>query len=157
MTSTSTGADDAHARVTALGLQLIETHASLLEALDHLREGTLPPADLATHCAAFCAAVTTHHTGEDATVFPALAAAHPSLRDVLAGLQHDHEAIAAILQRAASLAGALDAPGTRGELDGLAAILESHFAWEERRLVAALNALTPAAPPALTRAVAFPT
>jgi hypothetical protein len=29
----------------------------------------------------------------------------------------------------------------RRELDGLTAILESHFQWEERRLVAALDAL----------------
>jgi hypothetical protein len=154
MTSTSTGADDAHARVTALGLQLIETHANLLDALDRLRDGSLPPADLATHCLAFCAAVTTHHTGEDVTVFPALAAEHPALREVLAGLQRDHEAIAAILTRAAALAADLDAPGTRGELEGLAAILESHFAWEERRLVTALNDLTPTASPAVIRAVA---
>ena len=154
MTSTSTGAGDAHARVTALGLQLIETHANLLDALDRLRDGSLPPADLATHCLAFCAAVTRHHTGEDATVFPALAAEHPALREVLAGLQRDHDAIAAILTRAAALAADLDAPGTRAELGGLAAILESHFAWEERRLVTALNDLTPTASPAVTRAVA---
>jgi hypothetical protein len=29
----------------------------------------------------------------------------------------------------------------RSELDGLAAVLESHFRWEERRLTDALNAL----------------
>jgi iron-sulfur cluster repair protein YtfE (RIC family) len=148
-----TSTDDPHDRLAALGRQLIATHAALLDALDRLHDGTLPPAELATHCAAFCAAVTTHHTGEDTTVFPALAARHPELRDVLAGLQHDHEMIAAILRRAAELAAALDAPGTRAELDGLAAILRSHFSWEERRLVAALDAVQS---PELAGAVALP-
>jgi hemerythrin-like domain-containing protein len=138
----------------ALGRQLIETHAALLDALDLLRDGALAPNELATHCVAFCAAVTTHHTGEDATVFPALAARHPELREVLAGLQRDHEMIATILRKASALAADLDAPGARGELDGLAAILESHFAWEERRLAAALDKLASAQ---LSDALAVPT
>jgi hypothetical protein len=36
---------------------------------------------------------------------------------------------------------AAEANRVRGELGGLTAILESHFAFEERRIVAALNAL----------------
>lgn len=131
--------DDETARLTALGNQLIDTHIRLLDALDDLRSGAPPAGDLATHCLAFCAAVTRHHTEEDRTVFPHLAARHPELRELLDGLERDHRSIAAILDRVAELAADPDADGARAELDGLAAILESHFHWEEKRLVAVLN------------------
>jgi hypothetical protein len=134
---------DDHGRLTALGNQLIDTHARLLDALDDLREGGRPARDLATHCLAFCTAVTRHHTEEDRTVFPLLAERHPELREVLEGLARDHMMVAGMLERAGELAADLDADGARAELDGLAAILESHFNWEERRLVSALNALAP--------------
>jgi hemerythrin-like domain-containing protein len=134
---------DSSARLTALGYQLIETHARLLESLDDIRDGGAPPRDLATHCLTFCAAVTRHHTEEDGTVFPALAARHPELREVLDGLEHDHQVMAGMLHRVSELAGRIDTDGALAELDGLAALLESHFAWEERRVVDALNALPP--------------
>ena len=137
------GDDDGYPRLTALGNQLIETHVRLLDALDALRDGKPPPRELADHCLAFCAAVTRHHTEEDTTVFPLLAARHPELRDVLDGLERDHRMVAGMLTRAAELARDLDVDGARAELDGLAALLESHFTWEEKRLVAALNAVRP--------------
>lgn len=40
---------------------------------------------------------------------------------------------------------ALDPARVRVELEGLTALLESHFVYEEKRLVAALNALPAAA------------
>ena len=100
-------------RLAAWGQQLIETHDRLRDELDRLLDGldetsALTPA-LRTHCVAFCDAISRHHTGEDRTAFPALAAQYPDLRDTL---------------------------------DGLAAILESHFRWEERAVVAALDGLT---------------
>lgn len=70
---------------------------------------------------------------------------------MLAQLQADHQVIASILRRIdelASGAGPGNAAQVRGELDGLAAILESHFRWEERRVTDTLNALDPAAHPA---------
>jgi len=134
---------DDHERLTALGNQLIDTHARLLDALDDLRAGGDPARDLATHCLAFCAAVTRHHTEEDETVFPMLAERHPELRELLDGLAHDHAMVAGMLRRAGELAADLDAEGARAELDGLSAILASHFRWEERRLVGVLNALAP--------------
>jgi hemerythrin-like domain-containing protein len=137
------GDDDGYTRLTALGNQLIETHVRLLDALDALRDGAPPPRELADHCLAFCAAVTRHHTEEDTTVFPLLAAHHPELRDVLDGLERDHRMVAGMLTRVAELARDLDTDGARAELDGLAALLESHFTWEEKRLVAALNAVRP--------------
>jgi hypothetical protein len=139
----SVGTSDAYGRLAALGNQLIDTHLRLLEAIDDLRDGGAPPRDLLAHCVAFCAAVTRHHTAEDTTVFPVLAARHPELRPVLDGLERDHRAVAGLLRRVSELADRRDTDGARAELDGVAAVLASHFAWEEKRLVAALNLLTP--------------
>jgi hypothetical protein len=125
-------------RITAYGRQLIEIHDRLRDSLDALRRGA--DADLGLHCLAFCAAVTEHHTGEDTGVFPALAREHPELRDVLAGLERDHQVIAGLLVRLRELAQQSDRAAIQLELDGLAALLEGHFTWEERRLVAALDA-----------------
>ncbi|MBM7806700.1 hypothetical protein JOD57_002537 [Geodermatophilus bullaregiensis] len=57
----------------------------------------------------------------------------------------DHVRIAGILARVEELAGGLAVEGTSprlaGELDGLAAIVESHFSFEGRRIRAALDRL----------------
>ncbi|NUR85974.1 MAG: hemerythrin domain-containing protein [Nonomuraea sp.] len=136
-------------RITAFGTQLVQAHDWLREELARLRAGEAGSRDLRSHCLAFCDALTRHHTGEDETGFPALARQFPELRPVLDQLTRDHEMITEILQRVA------DDPA---ELDGLAAIMESHFVYEERKIVEALNALewygpvpdflTPGAPPA---------
>ncbi|MGW4404332.1 hemerythrin domain-containing protein [Nonomuraea sp. NPDC004702] len=133
-------------RLAAFGNQLIDVHLRLREELARLRDtagrgGSLR--DLRTHCLTFCSAIITHHTGEDATAFPVLAAEFPELRPVLEELRRDHEQVAAILRDLETLLTA-DAPATRDvrtELDGLSALLESHFVYEEKRIVAALNAL----------------
>ena len=126
-------------RRQAYGRQLIDIHDRLRESLDALRRGE--GADLGVHCLAFCAAVTEHHTGEDTAVFPALARRHPELRAVLDGLERDHQLIADLLRRVVALAAEPDRAAIQRELDGLAAILESHFRWEERRLVTALDSV----------------
>jgi hypothetical protein len=131
-----------HARFLAYGHQLIEIHIGLRDMLADLREGVVPEAELGTHCLAFCAAVTRHHTGEDTGVFPLLAARHPELRSFLAELARDHQVIAGLLTRARAVAGRGGA--VQAELDGLAAVLETHFIGEEKRLVAVLNAIDPA-------------
>ena len=143
-----------YARFLAYGHQLIEIHVGLRDMLDDLRSGLVPDADLGTHCRAFCAAVTRHHTGEDTHVFPLLAERHPGLRDFLAGLERDHEVIAGMLTRVTALSrqlggGLASAPAAelQQELDGLAAVLETHFIGEEKRLVTVLNALHPAGGP----------
>ena len=115
-------------RLAALGNQLIEIHIELREHLRSL-SGSLP-----AHCLAFCAAVHGHHTAEDTSVFPRVGREHPELAPVLAELERDHQQVAEILRRVA-------AGPTDDELAGLAALLESHFTYEERKLVAALNAL----------------
>ncbi len=118
--------------------------------LEHLGEGTGLTADLRAHCVAFCGAVGRHHTGEDRTAFPALAAQYPELRGTLEGLERDHVMVAGILQRIDEALRTADGDPARarGEIDGLAAILESHFRWEERAIVAALDGL---ADPTVTR------
>lgn len=149
---TSVDTTSEHARFLAYGTQLIETHADLRDMLADLREGVIPERELGAHCLAFCARVTWHHTGEDETVFPVLAREHPELRDFLAELERDHQVIAGLLTRVTAivveLAGgpAADgglAAGLWSELDGLAAVLETHFIGEEKRLVAVLNAIDP--------------
>jgi hemerythrin-like domain-containing protein len=100
---------------------------------------------LRAHCAGFCSALARHHISEDQAAFPLLAAQLPELATVLQELQRDHRLVAEILHRVEQLAGDFtrdNAQRVRSELDGLAAILDSHFRWEERRIADALNSLS---------------
>jgi iron-sulfur cluster repair protein YtfE (RIC family) len=134
-------------RLRAFGNQLIEIHLWLREELTRIRDGLgdprVRPRDLRTHCLAFCAALTRHHTGEDAGAFRVLADRVPELTPVLRELEADHHVVAGLLHRVEELADAAAPPDeVRAELDTLAALLESHFVYEEKKLVGALNALT---------------
>ncbi|MEU9740437.1 hemerythrin domain-containing protein [Micromonospora chersina] len=136
-------------RLTALGTRLIEIHDWLREELTRLRASLDSPGgaalsrELRAHCVGFCAALDRHHTGEDGGAFRALAEQAPELRPVLAELSADHSIVADLLRRIdALLTEAADGRSVRAELDGLAALLETHFTYEERKLVAALNRLT---------------
>jgi hypothetical protein len=139
-----------------LGAELRRIHDTLradLRALRTAAAGGAPPdarRTLPAHCLAFCAALTAHHTGEDAGAFPALAQRFPELEPVLEKMAEDHVWISGILARVEELAGELAASGTSprlaGELEGLAAIVESHFSFEERRITAALDRLAGVAP-----------
>lgn len=144
-------------RVVAAGGRLVEVHDGLRNSLQDLRaavaagEPTGRPRQLLEHCAAFCTAVTRHHTAEDGTAFPALAREFPELAPVLAELSRDHGLIADILRRltaATTSADTADPVRTLAELDGLTAILDSHFRWEEKRLVRALDEVTDRLPAA---------
>lgn len=147
-------------RVAALSEQLIQVHQVLRERLTSLRQeaagNTGPRAtaaalqgDLLGHCVGFCAAIHTHHSGEDGELLPALRAAAPELAPVIDKLSEDHELVAGILRRIRELL----TPGQTSlspatllrELDGLTAILESHFSFEERRISEALDTLGPQA------------
>jgi hypothetical protein len=141
-------------RMTALSEQLIGVHQDLRERLAVLRRqaaadgpGLSPDAgDLLGHCLGFCAAVHTHHTGEDDQLFPALRAADPELAPVIDKLAEDHTLVAGILRQLQDLPASTPDPATlRRQLDGLTAILESHFSFEERRIGAALDGLGPEA------------
>lgn len=144
--------------MVALSGQLIQVHQSLRARLASLRReiteaeagrrvAVTVPEDLLSHCLGFCAALHTHHAGEDDQLLPRLRAAAPELAPVIDNLIEDHSLIAGILRRVGELlasgqAGAPAGPLGR-ELDGLMAILDSHFRYEERRLAQALDALGP--------------
>jgi hemerythrin-like domain-containing protein len=142
-------------RLKAFGNQLINVHSWLREELAKLRHDidahlagrAERPRELPAHCLAFCSALERHHTGEDAGAFPALAEQFPQLRPVLQELTRDHRIVSDILRRLQDLLAGLDISDTtqprhvQSELDGLAALLESHFTYEERKIVAALNSM----------------
>ncbi|MER5355284.1 hemerythrin domain-containing protein [Kitasatospora sp. NPDC002551] len=142
-------------RAVALSLQLSRTHRDLLRRIDDLRSGddpgTLLPDDdpLAAHCLAFCDALTSHHQGEDDGLFAQLLRERPALAPTIAKLVEDHELISSILSRVRDLAlrsartDATERKAIRGELDGLSAIMHSHFRYEERTISAALDATSP--------------
>ncbi|MFJ6621996.1 hemerythrin domain-containing protein [Kitasatospora sp. NPDC091335] len=153
MASPSTG------RTAALSLELSRAHQDLRRRLADLRTNLggprRPDADdgrLLTHCLAFCTALTNHHQGEDTGLFAQLLRERPDLAPTIAKLVEDHGFITHILTRVRDLAdqaaaGAVPgaAPGADPEaigreLDGLAAIMDSHFAYEERAIGAALDA-----------------
>jgi hemerythrin-like domain-containing protein len=141
-------------RLTAFGNQLIEVHIWLREELAQLRANVDSyldgrgerPRELRAHCLTFCSALRRHHTGEDDGAFPVVAEQFPELRPVLNELELDHQVVAGILRSLEELLDEIgadpdpaEAQRVRAELDGLAALLESHFVYEEKRLVAVLN------------------
>jgi hypothetical protein len=144
-------------RLAALSEQLVRVHGLLREQLAALRRaaagGTVPgvagdavPEHLLSHCLSFCAAIGTHHAGEDSQLLPALRAAAPELAPVIDNLIEDHALVAGLLRQLRELLAASPGPGALArELDGLTAILESHFGYEERRIARALDALGPGA------------
>lgn len=146
---TGTGED----RAAAFGIQLVRAHNALRERLQTLQAGLDDPvgsgggAELFEHCLAFCAALTDHHVGEDDGLFAALRTARPDLGPVIDLLVQDHGLIGSILLRVRALAD--EAGGASSErraaigreLDGLAAIMDSHFAFEERRIANAIDGL----------------
>lgn len=93
-------------------------------------------------CHGFCAALTAHHQGEDRELFPTVAEQYPELRQTLAYLRQDHSMIEHLL---GGLQAAVSRAAAPAELDrhleGLAAIMESHFRYEERALSAVLETL----------------
>lgn len=84
-------------------------------------------------------------------MFAELLRHRPDLAGTVAKLVEDHGLITWILTRISELAALGDATGPEGgaaaaisaELDGLAAIVESHFSFEERAISAALDAGIP--------------
>jgi hemerythrin-like domain-containing protein len=140
-------------RVVALRVQLTRTHEALRQQLRAVRAeidgaGALDlDTALITHCLGFCQALTAHHIGEDGGMFAALRDARPDLSSVIANLAEDHRLIASILRQVQALLDHAaraddDQRAAIGrELDGLAAIMESHFQYEERRIGEAINDL----------------
>lgn len=112
---------------------------------------------LGSFCAAYCRVVTIHHTIEDTSMFPALAAAAPELDPVLQRLEAEHEVIADVLDRFdralvllvlengpdPSPTDATDGPAEIARLaTELSDLLLSHLAYEEDELAQGLGLLT---------------
>ncbi len=118
------------------------TRASLADGTP----GEAATRELLLYCHGFCTALDRHHQGEDRTLFPAIAAAHPQLRPVLRSLEQDHSMIAHLL---GGLREAVDRAAPPDELDrhleGVAALMENHFRYEERQLLTVLETLELAA------------
>ena len=134
-------------RIASWDAQLQAVHDRPRDALRVAREAVDAseadlPRDLALYCVGFCVALDGHHASEDAALFPLITAAHPDLADVVGKLKQDHAMLGTLLGR---FRAAVDS-GATGEtlhrhLDGIGAIMESHFGFEERRLLAPLRTL----------------
>ncbi len=141
--------DDETSRLIAWSEELRRVHERLRQALRLTRRafdggGDVHSAsrELLLYCHGFCVALDEHHRAEDRTLFPAIEAANPQLAPVLRALQQDHSMIAHLLSglREATDGGA--APDVlAGHVEGVAAIMESHFRYEERSLLAVLDTL----------------
>lgn len=124
--------------------ELRRVHARLREALELAYDGDSEldtEKDLLLYCRGFCVALDGHHRAEDAALFPAIVAARPDLAPVIATLSQDHSMIDHLI---AGLKLALDegvsAEEKRRHLDGIGAVMETHFRFEERKLIEVLEA-----------------
>jgi hemerythrin-like domain-containing protein len=146
--------DDETARLVAWSQELTRVHARLRRALaiaqNALDGGDEPTPsaarDLLLYCRGFCVALDGHHRGEDRHLFPTIAASYPHLGPVLRALEQDHSMIAHVL---GGLQAAIDRSATAaelsGHLEGIGAIMENHFRYEERQLLTILQTLDLAA------------
>lgn len=141
---------DSSARIVAWDRQLRDVHARLRDSLQIARDaidddtasGDRLSSDLRLFCTGFCAALDGHHRSEDLAMFPDLLALDPSLADVVSQLMRDHSVLAQLL---GSLQRAVDGGSSGDELhrhlDGIEAIMETHFRYEEKRLLEPLARL----------------
>ncbi len=144
---------DEHHRLIAWDAELREAHRRLRRALHAAQEsasasiagrgaGGSPARDLLLYCHGFCLALSAHHLGEDDALFPALEAQHPRLRELIGRLRQDHSMIAHLLtQLDHAVASHASVEHLGRHLEGLAAIMESHFRYEERELLDILSEL----------------
>ncbi|GLY34538.1 hemerythrin [Amycolatopsis sp. NBRC 101858] len=129
--------------VRRMGDWLVEVHDWLRAELRNLRDGGSHR--LRTRCSGFCAALTRHHSGEGAAIFPMLATRFPALAPTLDKLGEEHVVVARLQEEIQRLVDEETDPARlRTEFDRLASALDDHFAYEERTIVTALNALLPA-------------
>ncbi|MFC7025862.1 hemerythrin domain-containing protein [Promicromonospora thailandica] len=137
----------------AWSTELRRVHARLRDALTVTREalasGTPATRELLLFCHGFCTALTGHHEGEDREIFPAVAAAHPELAGTLRALRQDHSMIGHLVGGLEAAVSAAEPPeALAAHLEGIAAIMESHFRYEERSLLHVLETLGLDADPA---------
>jgi hemerythrin HHE cation binding domain-containing protein len=136
-------------RLVAWSAELREVHKRLRKALDVARTAATAndpnePAgrELLLFCHGFCVALTGHHEGEDRKLFPAIATAHPELREALRALERDHSMVAHLIGELQTAVAAASSPAElERHLEGIAAIMENHFRYEERQLLSVLDTL----------------
>lgn len=141
-------------RIVAWDRELRAAHVKLRAALAVARESidasadgqagaaTARPVELALYCIGFCTALDAHHRSEDGALFPELRSERPELAPVIEKLMQDHAMLAHLLSSFREAAERESEPADlHRHLDGIAAIMESHFAYEERQLLAPLAAL----------------
>ena len=130
------------AELRAAHTRLRAALAATREALDSGEDAPDAASDLALFCIGFCTALDGHHRSEDHALFPALRAEHPELSDKIDKLMQDHSMLSHLL---GALRGAVesdaDAETIEGHLDGVNAIMESHFRFEEREILEPLRTL----------------
>jgi alkanesulfonate monooxygenase SsuD/methylene tetrahydromethanopterin reductase-like flavin-dependent oxidoreductase (luciferase family)/hemerythrin-like domain-containing protein len=147
----------------AVGQHLIDVHDHLRSELDQLRDilrqvkqGTLGagPArsainemtmrqndwTLGAYCATYCRTVTTHHSLEDAQIFPHLRQVDTGLAPVIDRLEAEHLVIHDVLENVdRALVDFVRTPddftGLQKALDQLTDALLSHLAYEEQQIV----------------------
>lgn len=142
-------------RLVAWAHELRAVHGRLREALDLVRAASEDAAepevvsDLLLYCRGFCTALTRHHEGEDRHLFPAIAAAHPELAETLRKLTQDHSMMSYLITGLENALRREEPPELlHTHLEGLGAIMESHFRFEERALLHVLETVDLAAHPA---------
>lgn len=101
---------------------------------------------LGTYCESYCRLVTTHHSLEDASMFPHIRRADPALVPVVDRLQEEHHIIHEVLEGVdkalvALVDGSGNIDGLRAAVDLLDDTLLSHLSYEERELVEPLARL----------------
>lgn len=147
-------ADGSSDRAVAWAEEMRRVHDRLREADGVVRTsiGSTEPYDAVSrdvllHCWGFCQALTGHHLGEDNLLFVSLRVQRPQLGVVLARLRTDHNAIAHLLTTFAAAVNRSDRPDElERHLDGIEAIMTSHFGYEERQLLPALERFSLDAP-----------
>ena len=136
--------------MVAFSTQLREVHQRLRRALSLARrsidgEVDVPAGqDLLVFCRGFCSALSGHHRSEDTALFPQILAERPELRPVVGKLLTDHNMLEHLIgEFAAALASEADPEALHRHLDGIGALMESHFGYEERQLLEVLDAVAP--------------
>lgn len=134
-------------RLRAWDRELRTAHDRLRQALRVAQETAaddpeLASRDLLLFCHGFCTALDGHHRGEDALLFPEVVERHPELRETVAKLTQDHSMINYLLgELAAAVQSQAEAAELGRHLEGIAAVMESHFRYEERQLLTVLSTL----------------
>jgi len=130
--------------VVAWADELRRVHARLREALELACDGDSDldtEKDLLLYCRGFCVALDGHHRAEDAALFPAIVASRPDLAKVISTLSGDHSMIEHLIARLKqALEHGISPEEKRRHLLGLGAVMETHFRFEEKKLIEVLEA-----------------